>query len=479
VDSPDALDGAVNPKIFIRQERFMFRSTQIFIFCVFLLPACSGIGYSFETPGISDQPKMPPGGQYLTFQQNDAAPVADDSDTPGKNPKGVITLEQALALGLLQNPELASFSWEVRAAEARLIQEGLLPNPEVETSVENFGGNNDLKGFDGAETTVQVSQMIELGGKRAKRKQAALLDKDIAGLDYKRKRLDVFTDISKSFWDVVAAQEQFAISQECASVADNAYNLAAERVKAGKSAPLEEIQAKVATTTIRIEFERARRDLETARKKLAAIWGSDRPAFEKAAADTGALASPPPLENLKEYLPNNPDLARWDSEIEKSRAKINLADAGRIPDLTVGAGPRYFNQSDDTPFVMNLSVPIPLFNRNQGATQEARMNLAKARESQKAAMLKAQSDLEQAYQALSSFYLTADSLIKTAIPAAEAAFTAAREGYREGKIGYLAVLETQRTFFEVKHQYISAVADYHKSKADIERLAGLNLVGDK
>jgi cobalt-zinc-cadmium efflux system outer membrane protein len=186
----------------------------------------------------------------------------------------------------------------------------------------------------------------------------------------------------------------------------------------------------------------------------------------------GALALPPPVERLEGLLSKNPDLARWHAEMEKSRARVDLADADRIPDLTVGAGPRYYNETDDTAFVMNVSVPIPLFNRNQGGAQEARFNLFKAKESRKAAMLKAQNDLEQAYQDLSSSYLTADALMRIAIPAAQTAFSAALEGYREGKIRYLAVLETQRTFFEVKRQYITTIVNYHKSKADIERLIG-------
>jgi cobalt-zinc-cadmium efflux system outer membrane protein len=409
----------------------------------------------------------------------DAVPDADDPDTSHNNPTGVITLEQTLALGLLQNPELASFSWEVRSSEARLVQAGLLPNPEIEASVENFGGDNDLEGFDSAETTIQINQMIELGGKRAKRKQVASLEKDISQWDYESKRLDVFTDISKSFWDVVAGQEKYAIAEEISRVADNAYNLVAERVKAGKAPPLDEIQSKVTVTTTRIEFEQSKRALEAARKKLAATWGSSEPIFEKVAADIGAINLPPSLENLEANLSKNPDLARWDTEMEKNRAMVKLADADSIPDLTVGAGPRYYNESDKVAFVMNVSVPIPIFNRNQGGTTEARFSLAKARESRKAALLKALKDLDQAYQDLSSSYLTADSLMKIAIPAAQTAFSAALEGYREGKIGYLAVLETQRTFFEVKHQYVSAIVAYHKSKADIERLVGQSLSENK
>jgi len=446
--------------------------------------ACSGIGFSFQSPDMSGPPKRPLGDQYPTFNPENAVPVAGDSGTvPDKptdsNPAGVITLEQALFLGLFQNPELASFSWEVRAAEARLVQKGLFPNPEIETSIENFGGNDGHNGFNSAETTIQIHQMIELGGKRGKRRQVAALEKNITQWDYESKRLDVYADISKAFWEVIAAQEKSAIAAEIMAVTDDAYNLVAERVKAGKAPPLEELQSKVTVTKIRIEYEQAKRELETARKKLAATWGSPKPIFERVIADIRILAPPPPLESLEANLSKNPDLAGWDTEMEKHRRLIGLAAAERIPDLTVGAGPRYYNESDDVAFVMTASIPLPLFNRNQGGTMEARSNFAQIRESRKAAILKTQKDLDQAYQDFSSSYLTTISLLEIAIPAAQTAFSAALEGYREGKIGYLGVLETQRAFFEVKHQYISAIGDYHKSKADIERLTGQSLADNK
>ncbi len=438
----------------------MIGSIRLSVGCAMILLFFSGTGFPSES---SETPR-----------RSGTAAVTDQPGKSNGDPTSAITLKQALALGLLQNPELAASFWEVRAAEARLIQEGLLPNPEIEASLENFGGSKDLSGFDGAETTIQIKQKIELGGKREKRKQVAALGKDIAHWDYESKRLDVVADISKSFWDVLAAQEKYAVAGEIKMVTEDAYNLVAERVKAGKAPPLEEIQSKVTVTKIRIEFEQTKRALETTRKKLAATWGSPRPVFEKVVADMDLLAPPPSLENSEAYLSQNPDLARWDTEMGKNRALVKLADAEGVPDLTAGAGTRYFSESNDVAFVMNLSVPIPLFNRNQGGIKEASFNLVRARESRKAAVLTAKKNLDQAYQDLSASYLTADALNKVAIPAAESAFSAALEGYREGKLGYLSVLETQRTFFEVKYQYVTAIVDYHKSKADFERLVGQN-----
>jgi len=444
------------------------RSTVIFIAIIAILlltnaicatPAWSSEGHSEATLGKD----------YKTFQSSSQP---SGNAPPPINPSGVITLQQALSLGLMQNPELASFSWEMRSAEARTLQAGLLPNPEISAEVENIGGARELKGFNGAENTIQINQLFELGGKRSKRKKLAELEKDLSGWDYEAKRLDVFTDITKAFWDVLAAQERLSITRDLVQLSEQVYTTVVERVKAGKVAPLEEIQAKVALTTMRIELEQTKREVETARKRLAATWGSSSPAFERVVGAFDAVEPIPQQEQINKLVSQNPDVARWDTEIAKGRADIKLKDANAIPDVTIGAGPRYFNETNNNAFVMGISVPIPLFNRNQGERLEARYNLSKAEEQRKATQIKVLMDLAQAYQELSSAYLSAAALKETALPGAQSAFNAAQEGYREGKFSYLQVIDAQRTLFEIKRQYVTALADYHKAKATIERLIG-------
>jgi cobalt-zinc-cadmium efflux system outer membrane protein len=432
------------------------------------------IGCAWHTKDDVWQVQLPLGREYKAFH-----PPSKASDISSvqklENPTGAVTLQQALALGLLQNPELKSFFWEVRSAEARALQAGLLPNPEIETSVENFEGEKEQKEFRSAETTVQISQLIELGGKRSKRKHLSNLEKNLAGWDYESKRLDVFTEITKAYWDVFAAQERLTITSELAWLSEETYNTVVERVKAGKVPPVEEIQAKVSLTTAKIEFEQTKRELETARRKLAATWGSTLTTFEKVSGVIDTAAPIPPQEQLENLIVQNPDVARWAAEVEKNRANVKLKDTSAIPDITIGAGPRYFNETDNTAFVMALSMPIPIFNRNQGEKLEARYSLAKAEEEQKASLVRARTELGQAYQELSSAFLSASSLKDTALPGADIAFNASLEGYREGKFNYLVVLDSQRTLFEVKRQYVNALTDYHKARANIERLIAQNL----
>ena len=77
---------------------------------------------------------------------------AGTSDLSITEPSGSLTLGVALGLTLSRNPELIAFDWRVRSAEARYLQAGLLPNPEIEVTTENFGGRGDLLGFRGAES---------------------------------------------------------------------------------------------------------------------------------------------------------------------------------------------------------------------------------------------------------------------------------------------------------------------------------------
>ena len=177
----------------------------------------------------------------------------------------------------MYSPELAAFAWDVRAAEARELQAGLLPNPELEAEVENFGGNNELQGFKSAETTVQISQMFELGGKRGYRKRTAELEKNLAGWDYEIKRLDVFETITAAFWTVLAAQERTAIAESLFKLAEQTCSSVAEQVAVGKAPALEAVQANIARNNALLQFNKATSDLQSARGRLAVCHWQFRP----------------------------------------------------------------------------------------------------------------------------------------------------------------------------------------------------------
>lgn len=407
---------------------------------------------------------------YMPPTEHQGAVVAQGQGR--EEPSGVLTLRQALALALMRNPELAGFSWDVRSGEARELQAGLLPNPELGVEVENFAGAGDRTGFESAETTVSLSQLVELGGKRAKRARLAGLETSLSGWDYEAKRLEVFTNVTNSFLDVMAAQEQLALQEELLTVAEQVYNTVSERVKAGKVSPIEETRAGVALSTSRLQVEKARRDMRIARNDLAATWGGRAPVFEKAEGVFYTIVPVPAYEKLAGLASRNPGIARWSVEMEQREAALELERSMRIPDLTISGGIRQYGDTGDSAFVVGVSIPLPVFDRNQGGVLESRYKLAKAGEEKMASEVKVNTALADAYHTLATAYAEASKLKDDVMPQAQSVFDAVSEGYRQGKFHYLDVLDAERTFFEVKGQYIETLTAYNKAVAEVEMLIG-------
>ena len=180
---------------------------------------------------------------------------------------------------LLGNPKLRAFSFEVRAAEARTLQAGVFPNPEIQLEAEEFGGSGSRSGFDSAVFTLQFGQLIELGSKRAKRRRVATFEGELAGWDYESARLDLLAETTAAFIDLLAAQRRSKLSLNTLGLAEEFHMVVNERVQAGKVSPLEEIRARVALSLSKIRAERARRDLYAFRSKLSAMWGSESANF--------------------------------------------------------------------------------------------------------------------------------------------------------------------------------------------------------
>jgi cobalt-zinc-cadmium efflux system outer membrane protein len=409
------------------------------------------------------------------------ASVFDRENNPGEErvnvaePNGVLTLRHALALTLMNNPELKAFSLETRAAQARQLQAGLRPNPELEVEIEEFGGTGSRSGFSAAATTLQLSQLIERGDKPQKRKKIASLEKELADLDYQHKRQEIFSEAAKSFWGVLQAQEKLQLSNELLRLSQESFDSVEKKVNAGKDSPLEKIRASVAHAHIQMQHHEARRNLEFVRKELASFWGQDKPLFAQAAGSFDRIVPVPESETLLYHVRQNPRVVRWETEIKKSQAELDLEISRAMGDITMGGGLQRFNDTDENALIFRVSIPLPVSDRNQGAKQAAVYNLAKSKEEQKAAWLRLHNEFNRAYHEFSNAYSLAMSLKQETLPGAMEMFRAATRAYQEGKVDYLNVLDAQRTLFEVKNGYIESVAAYHAARTDIERFIGIEI----
>jgi cobalt-zinc-cadmium efflux system outer membrane protein len=399
---------------------------------------------------------------------------ADRAPSSSEEPTGILLLPQALALALTKNPDLAAFSWQIRAQEAAALQASFFPNPTFSANASNFG-NRVIKGFDGDAVTLELSQLIELGGKRAARMEAAALTKELADWDYEAKRADVLTQVSQAFIEVLTAQQRLTLTKQIQELANQMKVTTSARVQAGKVSPVEETKAKVVLASVQFELLHAEKELDAARKRLAATWGNTEPRFEAVTGDLDTVKPLPSLESLRRRLDKNPDLARWTTEITQREALISVEKSKAVPDVTATVGVSKYLMPDDYALVAGFSMPLPVFDRNQGGIREAEHQLTRAEEEHRSAEVRVTTLLNTAYQKLSTAYAEVSALRQDILPGAQSAYDAAREGYRLGKFGFLDVLDAQRTLFSAKNQYLLALSDYHKSAVELERLVGGSL----
>jgi cobalt-zinc-cadmium efflux system outer membrane protein len=189
---------------------------------------------------------------------------------------------------------------------------------------------------DNRTTTLQLSQPIELGGKRAARVAAAERARDQAASALLARHSELRASAITLFFDVLAAQERLRLAQDSVGLADAATRAAANRVAAGKVSPLEENRARVAEAGIRVELLQAEGAMRSARRQLAALWGNASPRFTHA---DGALDQlPAAIADVQSRLSEAPVLRQARLEVERRQALSELEQARRVPDITVSLG---------------------------------------------------------------------------------------------------------------------------------------------
>lgn len=390
--------------------------------------------------------------------------------------ENVLTLEEALNRVLASGPDLTVATEELRAAEAEAKLAGRLPNPELTVSLENVAGDGLYSGTDAAELTVELSQPVELGGKRRLRREAAELGRQLATNGQKLAHADVLAATQQRFIAVLAAQEQLSLAREQAALAAKSLTAAEARINAGEAPAVDRLRLQGEASRASLAVAQAERTLATARQMLAAGWGDAQPDFNRVDGDLSILPTVPPLDEVDAALEQSAAALNRRIGTELRNIELAQAKAGRIPDPSLTVGWRQFRESDNNAMVFGISVPLPLFNQGREAVAAAssRYNSAKARELSD--HNQARSMLRSAWRALADARAAAEVLASQVVPAATEGFAAAEFGYGAGEFGLIELLDAQRTLFEARQQQLTARTDCHLAAIELQRLRGAEAV---
>ena len=377
----------------------------------------------------------------------------------------MLTMDQALETAFANNPDLAAAQWETGIAQGERQQAGLIPNPEVSWEAEDTRRNSRT-------TTVMINQPIELGGKRGARIEVASRAQDAAGIELDRKRNVLRADVIQAFYSSSTAQQRLLLSRQSLELAERGLRVAQGRIKSGKSSPVEGTRAEVQLSEVRLELRRAERDEASAYQRLAQVMGAPLPAFVSVGDPGRSMPTVPDSSLLLNRIGETAELRLAKLQIDQREASLGLEKAQRIPDLTVSIGSQYNERERERVNVVGLSMPIPLFNRNQGNVLAAARRTDQARDLRNASELRLRTEIQTTLDQWMTANTEVASFNQTILPAAKSAVDTATRGFEMGKFNFLDVLDAQRTLISARTQYIQAIAEATDAWVRIERIFG-------
>ncbi len=381
-----------------------------------------------------------------------------------------LRLQDAIQRVLDANPSLAAQTQLVRSAEARRDLHSLAPPLTGGVELENFAGSGAVGGADALETTLRLSGVVELGGKRGLRRQAGDVEVQLAEARRETARLDLLASAARRFLDVAVGQERLALATRAVTVSERSATIVEDRARAGAASGVDRNRAQLALARTELEREDAEHELAAARVALAALWGQRQPDFERADANLYDLPAPQELAALAGHLDRNPDIAALATEARLQAARATVAAASGRADLSLSGGVRRLEQTEDQALVLTLSAPLFAGSRAAPARREAEAAAEGLVRTTEARKLELYATLFEVYQELLHSRTEVSVLRERALPRAEENLTLLETGYRLGRYSFLELSAGQAQVLELQRELCDAARNYHNFLIEIERL---------
>ena len=365
------------------------------------------------------------------------------------------TLERLVVDG---NPHLAAGLQLIEAQSGKLEQSRKYSNPEFE-----FESGS---GFD-PEISAMLSQSIPLGGKRKQEIVLRNLQLKQARLEYDILKQEKLEEAYAIFMGILHLQKLQIFQNDRVLVSKDLLNAVSRKVEAGKLSPAEKSRARIQLYQEKLTLRDIKSSLISAWNLLSTFWGEEHSSFTVAEGNLTEISTIPSLISLEV----TPAIRLSYLMVEIQQANIKLEKANGVPDIELGGGVKLSDLPGNT-YQFGLSIPLPIFNRNQGNIGSAKSELKKALFDLKEVEIQVQTILFRLKTELEVLASEIDILKNDIIPEAQAAYTTISEGYLNGRFTYLDVVDAQRMWFESREQYIGALKNYHINILELDRIMG-------
>ena len=365
-----------------------------------------------------------------------------------------LDIERLERLVIDGNPQLAAGLKQIESKAGLLEQSRKLPNPVLE--FESGSGSDP-------ETMGMLSQTIPLGGKRKQNINLSDLKLKKAELEFDILKQTKLSEAFTAFSRILYLQKIKIFQKDRIAVSGDLLNAVTRKVEAGKLSPAEKSRARIQLYQEQLKLRSIEKSLETSWISLAAYWGDEKAAFNFAEGDLSLMPETP----VNIPFDNAPKIRLFNLMIEIKIADVKSEKADAMPDLKLGAGLKTGNT-----YQVGVSIPLPVFNRNQGNIKSAVSEFEQSQFELKAIESQLRARVSNLQAELKTLVSEITILKEDIIPEAQDAYTIISDGYLNGRFTYLDVVDSQKMWFQSREQYVNALKDYHTNFFELNRITG-------
>jgi cobalt-zinc-cadmium efflux system outer membrane protein len=383
-----------------------------------------------------------------------------------------LDLRTALRVAASRHPLLKSAQLEIPLARADSVSASLLPNPVLDLQFAQtpgaLSGPSALSPSNG-QWQITALQTVDVAGQRRRRLEYAASAIDAAHELYRTMFQQVVQEVAFGWIELWSAERSVALVQLALTSADSLVAINRVRLRSQAIIPADVWRTEIVAAQYRLQLIQQQQRLRTALRWLQYALATTDSLWTRLDEPTFALSDAPLQYWLAQALDRRADYRLAEANRRTASAQVNLQDALALPNPDIGIAAV---QEQGIPFVgIGLNYPLPMFNRNQGERQKARIALEQAELQLQRLRTQITTEVTVAYDA----YTTAKAALeyaRTMLDTASNVLRTVQFAYLKGATPIVDFLEAQRSWYETQRSYYDAVADYWRAAIGLLAASG-------
>ena len=383
----------------------------------------------------------------------------------------VLKLADAEAMALSSHPKIAEAAARIRGARCNCLQVGLPPNPTAGYVATEMGSDGQA-----GQQGLFVGQRFVRGNKLGLNR--AVASREVMALEqqYAVERMRVLTEVRTVYVEVFLAQREVELANRLVEVSTQATESVRRLISAQEAKRTDLLQAEIEEQRISARLVQATATLQAGWRRLAAVIGQPHLPQRTVSVDSKQLAWPLAWQDsLDRLLTSSPEVAKAMADVTRAQAAWRRARAEPIPDVDAQLSVQYDSAADETLASVEIGMPLPLWNRNQGAIGQACQEVVAAKRRLDAVELRLTQQLATTFQQYESAQAKAETYRTGILQRAEENMNLVKQAFASGEASFLDLLTVQRTYFESNLDYLRTLQDVNKS---VQLLGGMMLSSD-